>query len=1064
MSENSETATGNNGIRSEGDGVVDCISDDVIPHQSNDKVPGQQASRRYRLNKSTRRKGTSKEFNYERRDLVQGLMDDPICRQMLVPYYKGKDASNGSSDHNVMRSSSPTSPTSAKEDVSNHDEDSVGGGWKVNLKKFDIELVTIIVPGSPGRWAFGISLLPYQFCKSKTFAHGVIPPDISSPYYGGVDSTRPNSSAVFDSSVIRLRPSTAQILLSVADLKPGDVVLDPFVGIGTIAVEADRFDSSVIGIGGDLALVDPSFSRSARDLGGNGFLAAWDSSCLPLRTASIDVVVSDLPFGQKCLSTNILNQLMPLVFWQCARALRPGGRMVLLCGSTPVSLVSFVEELSGMYWEKPFSRFSPVTIGGLVAWVIHVRRNHIIFDPCEEEEARYKARARKMVGRREQNNRRRHSEYTEQNARQKRKRPVTLLHSSLLVPTPGPTPGPTSAPTPGAAPAVGSKQKQRNGPNIVVMSEAGKPIFSRFPIKEKFGLLVQALRTSVNRNCSLELGEIQCLESNRKIITFMTVGSITLLSISDRRSIDGTGNAFVYAKYCLEYVYSQLIMTMTDQVQIMFQYNPSLDLQSSFSSNKKFLRGILDDLDATDSTNDAATYMAAAVSPLFPFPHKLRNKVSKVLQSVCGRPENNVAFALLVAGDKLISMVQPPYLPHQLKASDLRLIIQVIGKQSGLTSSELWMPICLPRFNSSGFLYAYAKCVDDLSNLTVIILSSHGTTEQFQLLRESSLQLQKSLRIPLSADSVITALSPSSSVLKDGNNNKDDSAASASASAYASSRTSSDMDWKRGDESTSFDETVDGDYVNISNDMVNIGKDLSKTTTMEDGELLYHTRQALNESVVEAACAGFLGDDRSSVIHFLFRLDVPIKDSSSHGQRISSNGEGRGCLSECITLPVTGTLDKEMEINRQRLWSNYQKINLRLRLGSSTVESSMDAFDMINKSCQSDGGTQGGGGAGQEENGIDDDTPFPSISKHCTAMGLIESPPCTVDGITYIIEGDKTYLGMNGKDFELFLVLSSNDVDVSIKRGAAIGAKLVRGIMSEEKKVFLSKPLTWRYY
>jgi len=61
--------------------------------------------------------------------------------------------------------------------------------------------------------------------------------------------------------------------------------------------------------------------------------AAWDAALLPLCDRSVDTVVSDLPFGVKCLTAAKLQKLLPLAFRECARVLRPGtGRMVLLCG------------------------------------------------------------------------------------------------------------------------------------------------------------------------------------------------------------------------------------------------------------------------------------------------------------------------------------------------------------------------------------------------------------------------------------------------------------------------------------------------------------------------------------------------------------------------------------------------------------------------------------------------------------------------------------------------------------------------------------------------------------
>ena len=73
-------------------------------------------------------------------------------------------------------------------------------------------------------------------------------------------------------------------------------------------------------------------------------------------------------------------------------------------------------------------------------------------------------------------------------------------------------------------------------------------------------------------------------------------------------------------------------------------------------------------------------------------------------------------------------------------------------------------------------------------------------------------------------------------------------------------------------------------------------------------------------------------------------------------------------------------------------------------------------------------------------------------------MGLYESPP-NVHGVTYVIDQSEIFLAMNGRDFELYMVASNI---IPVKRAAAIGTKLVRRLMADEKRLFLSSPLTWR--
>eukprot|EP00957_Ditylum_brightwellii_P198084 15091327-Ditylum_brightwellii.AAC.1 len=118
---------------------------------------------------------------------------------------------------------------------------------------------------------------------------------------------------------------------------------------------------------------------------------------LPLRDSSVDVIVSDLPFGQRCLSTHRLSLLVPLMMYECARVLREGsGRMVLLCGVYSGIVDSLMElnkaskeqqeqhqdeeerkkEDHHDVFQTPFDSVFPVNIGGLSAWIIIVRRGY----------------------------------------------------------------------------------------------------------------------------------------------------------------------------------------------------------------------------------------------------------------------------------------------------------------------------------------------------------------------------------------------------------------------------------------------------------------------------------------------------------------------------------------------------------------------------------------------------------------------------------------------------------------------------------------------------------------
>ena len=515
--------------------------------------------------------------------------------------------------------------------------------------------------------------------------------------------------------------------------------------------------------------------------------------------------------------------------------------------------------------------------------------------------------------------------------------------------------------------------------NVIVMSEAGKPIFSRYgsqgEVARQCGL-IQALRTAVNvNNSTLGLGEIQSIHSKNLCIVFMTVGSITLVNTlqKNKTNPDDDGTKIIdteaFGRLQLEYVYANLIFMLTSNIQSAFLHNPGFDLRSMVNSNDNLLRGLLDE---SGPEGNPGPFLVSSVQSCFPISYRIRNKASKTLQSVAGKVENNIAFALLLVGDRLLTVVQPSYRPHQLRVSDLHLIINFVEKQPGLASGEQWIPMCLPRFNSAGFLYAYANCLDIESQLTLVLLSSHNTTEQFQILRTSSQKIRENLNLPSASDSVLTIVN--------GDN------------------ISSDVLWKRTSDSFDNSSTNEDGFVNISADMLR--KD---GVIPEENDLLHQVRHAIEHSSTDYIRSRYLNDENSmSILHFLFRFDVPVENPLHRNKK---HKQQPGYLSQCVSLSFATPFN--CVSSRRRLWSNYQKLSLRLRLGSATVESSIDAFDMIkNDSCL-------------KENGKSELRVFDGIGKHCPAIGLNESVPYNSDGLSYIIEGDETFLAMNGKNFEL---------------------------------------------
>ncbi len=113
----------------------------------------------------------------------------------------------------------------------------------------------------------------------------------------------------------------------------GDRVLNVGCGSGTLLIERLLITTAAQAIGCD---TDPTALACAwRNLGAAGLskrveLYDWDACQLPLPSASIDVVLADLPFGHLVGSHTTNLTLYPALLAEAARVTRPGGRAVLI--------------------------------------------------------------------------------------------------------------------------------------------------------------------------------------------------------------------------------------------------------------------------------------------------------------------------------------------------------------------------------------------------------------------------------------------------------------------------------------------------------------------------------------------------------------------------------------------------------------------------------------------------------------------------------------------------------------------------------------------------------------
>jgi len=360
--------------------------------------------------------------------------------------------------------------------------------------------------------------------------------------------------------------------------------------------------------------------------------------------------------------------------------------------------------------------------------------------------------------------------------------------------------------------------------NVLVLSSAGKPIFSRYDDGSSVTTagLVQAM-SSFAEDSGSPIRRIVTSAGNEA--TFMKRGALYLLAIYTNPSgpanssrQESVASSPIYIECILEYVYSQIVFTLTSKVQAIFRKSGGYDLRGMLGDNHDvILKGLLDKGETTGN------FMTASFTPL-PLPPLQRNQCTHVLQSL-GDHVPNTLFSVLMSkqnaemkvvtlvqvrphthlhtpfskrceprrrfervawlrarclrascgewpaqsgpcsplplpeareaqGEALCShrpapysqcvscahtvFVQPSNVAHQIDGPDLALLTNFVTQQSTtLRSSESWFPVCLPRFNPTGFIYCYTCCLHDPTELFIMLLSTENSPEQFHMFQNA---------------------------------------------------------------------------------------------------------------------------------------------------------------------------------------------------------------------------------------------------------------------------------------------------------------------------------------
>ncbi|EGD78164.1 hypothetical protein PTSG_09040 [Salpingoeca rosetta] len=266
--------------------------------------------------------------------------------------------------------------------------------------------------------------------------------------------------------------------------------------------------------------------------------------------------------------------------------------------------------------------------------------------------------------------------------------------------------------------------------HIIILSDAGKPIYTRHGSEDMIVTragVIQALISFIEENYRRpdgthgsvpfrqqkemtedERDELMWFKAGEFYFVFLVRSPLYLLMVSK------TGEAVKHLKQQLEYVYSQLLsITTLSHIQRAFHRWSNYDLRCHLAGMEKFTEHLIDRLQA-----DYAFFLNAY--QCLPMDPSVRDKLGALIQQ---HKQKEVVFALVVGNGKVMSLMRPRRFP--LKPQDILLMLNVVQTPTrSFDVGETWMPLCLPHFNSSGFMHAHVTYLHEEEGIFLLLLSN----------------------------------------------------------------------------------------------------------------------------------------------------------------------------------------------------------------------------------------------------------------------------------------------------------------------------------------------------
>uniref|UniRef100_L7LZQ9 Vacuolar fusion protein MON1 homolog n=1 Tax=Rhipicephalus pulchellus TaxID=72859 RepID=L7LZQ9_RHIPC len=243
--------------------------------------------------------------------------------------------------------------------------------------------------------------------------------------------------------------------------------------------------------------------------------------------------------------------------------------------------------------------------------------------------------------------------------------------------------------------------------HVFVLSDAGKPIYCRHGSEEQLAALAGVMQALVS--CiGLTGDQVRYVRAGRLRLAFLLrLPLILVAATSLPLSLQQLQGQLVY-------VHAQILSVVTaSQLERVFSQRCNFDLRRLLAGSERFLDSLCDLMDSDPS------FLLGAVRCL-PLAPALRDQITQAMLKHCAK-HKKLVFGLLVAEQQLVALVGMR--KYQLHHVDLHLLLNLVHASESFKTAEAWTPVCLPKFDPSGFLHAHVSYLAEGSPACLLLLT-----------------------------------------------------------------------------------------------------------------------------------------------------------------------------------------------------------------------------------------------------------------------------------------------------------------------------------------------------